>query len=51
MMKLGAVLNELADILDGELAAKYLPVVGDLRKVKRFVNAMLLMQMEKSDLV
>lgn len=50
MVKLGAVLSELADILDGELAAKYLPLVGDLRKVKRFVNAMLLMQMERSDL-
>ncbi|QWT47051.1 KAP family NTPase [Azospira inquinata] len=50
MVKLGAVLNELADILDGELAAKYLPLVGDLRKVKRFVNASLLMQIEKSDL-
>ena len=50
MLKLGSVLNELANILDGELAAKYLPLVGDLRKVKRFVNAMLLMQIEKSDL-
>ncbi len=50
MLKLGTVLNELADILDGELAAKYLPLVGDLRKVKRFVNAMLLMQLERSDL-
>lgn len=50
MLKLGAVLNELASILDGDLAAKYLPLVGDLRKVKRFVNAMLLMQIEKSDL-
>lgn len=50
MLKLGAVLDELAGILDGELAAKYLPLVGDLRKVKRFVNAMLLMQLEKSDL-
>lgn len=50
MLKLGTVLNELADILDGDLAAKYLPLVGDLRKVKRFVNAMLLMQLERSDL-
>lgn len=50
MLKLGTVLNELANILDGELAAKYLPLVGDLRKVKRFVNAMLLLQIEKSDL-
>lgn len=50
MLKLGAVLNELASILDSELAAKYLPLLGDLRKVKRFVNAMLLMQIEKSNL-
>jgi len=50
MVKLGAVLNELADILDGGLAASYLPLVGDLRKVKRFVNALLLMQIEKTNL-
>jgi hypothetical protein len=50
MLKLGAVLNELASILGSELAAKYLPLVGDLRKVKRFINAMLLMQIEKSNL-
>jgi len=50
MLKLGSVLNELASILDDDLAAKYLPLVGNLRKVKRFVNAMLLMQLEKSDL-
>lgn len=50
MLKLGAVLNELAEILDSELATKYLPIIGDIRKVKRFVNSMLLMQIEKSDL-
>ncbi|MBU6951322.1 KAP family NTPase [Hahella sp. HN01] len=52
MQKLGSVLNELADILgkDKDNATQYLPLVGDLRKVKRFVNAMLLMQLEKSDL-
>jgi hypothetical protein len=50
MVKLAAVLNELADILDGKLAANYLPLLGDLRKVKRFVNAILLMQIEKSNL-
>lgn len=50
MVKLGAVLNELADILDGDLAAKYLPLVGDLRKLKRFINAILLMQIEKTNL-
>lgn len=50
MIKLGSVLNELADILGGDSAAKYQPLLGDLRKVKRFVNAMLLMQIEKTDL-
>ena len=50
MVKLGAVLSELAEILDGELAAKYLPLVGDMRKLKRFVNAILLMQIEKTNL-
>lgn len=50
MVKLGAVLNELAEILDSDLAAKYLPLVGDLRKVKRFINAILLMQIEKTNL-
>lgn len=50
MLKLGAILNELAEILDGDLAAKYLPLVGDLRKVKRFINAILLMQIERADL-
>lgn len=50
MVNLATVLNELANILDGSLAAGYLPLVGNLRKVKRFVNAMLLMQIERSDL-
>jgi hypothetical protein len=50
MVKLGAVLNELAEILAGESAAKYLSLIGDLRKVKRFINAILLMQIEKTDL-
>jgi hypothetical protein len=50
MLKLGAVLNELAEILSGDLAAKYLPLLGNLRKVKRFINAILLMQIEKTNL-
>lgn len=50
MIKLGAVLNELAEILHGKSAAKYLPLIGDLRKVKRFINAIILMQIEKTDL-
>ena len=50
MLKLGAILNELAEVLNGDLAAKYLPLVGNIRKVKRFVNSMLLMQLDRNDL-
>lgn len=50
MLKLSAVLTELASMLNGDDAANYLPLVGDLRKIKRFVNAMVLMQLDKSDL-
>jgi len=51
MLKLGGVLSELADILDSKLAAKYLPFVGNIRKVKRVVNAMLIMQLDRNDLI
>jgi hypothetical protein len=40
----------LVTILEGEYAAKYIPLVGDMRKLKRFVNAVLMMQIEKTDL-
>lgn len=50
MVKLGAILNELAEILGGEAASKYMPLLGNLRKVKRFINAILLMQIEKTNL-
>ena len=50
MIQLGAVLTELSNILEGDNAASYLPYVRNLRKVKRFVNALLILQMERSDL-
>ncbi|MQU62284.1 KAP P-loop protein [Pseudomonas sp. FSL R10-1350] len=50
MVRLGEVLSEVAEIVGGDKAASYLPYVGDLRKVKRFVNALLILQMERSDL-
>ncbi len=50
MIKLSAVLAELARLLEADNAARYRPVVGDLRKIKRFVNALLLLQLEKTDL-
>lgn len=49
MVRLGAVLSELANILERSNAASYLPFVGNLRKVKRFVNALLILQIERSD--
>lgn len=50
MAKLSHVLIELADILDGNKASKYVPLIGDLRKIKRFINAVLLIEIEKTDL-
>jgi len=50
IIKLGSVLNELADMLDDDLGAEYLSLVGNIRKAKRFVNALLIMQLEQSDL-
>lgn len=50
MLKLSSVLSEVADILGDDKASKYAPLIGDLRKLKRFVNAVLLMQIEKTDL-
>ncbi len=50
MLKLAGVLSELAEMLDGDQAEKYRLVLGDLRKVKRLVNAMFMMHLEKTDL-
>ncbi|WP_427501537.1 KAP family NTPase [Methylomonas sp. MED-D] len=49
MLKLESVLTELAEILKSDEATKYLPLIGDMRKLKRFVNAALMMQIEKTD--
>lgn len=49
MASLSSLLSELARILGDEKFAHYLPLLGDLRKIKRFVNAALLMQIEKTD--
>ena len=50
MLKLASILSEFANILEGENAATYMPLIGDMRKLKRFVNAALVMQIEKTDL-
>ena len=36
-------LTPLAELLEGNNAAKYLPLMGNMRKVKRFINALLFM--------
>lgn len=51
MVKLGVVLTGVAEILDDRsLAAKYLPFLGNMRKVKRFVNALLLVRIGETDI-
>ena len=50
MLKLSTVVNALAEMLDGDKASKYMPLIGDMRKLKRFFNALLMMQIEKTDL-
>lgn len=50
MFKLASILSELAQILKSDQAPSYMPLIGDMRKLKRFVNAALLMQIEKTNL-
>ena len=50
MLKLRQITSEVGALISGPQAHNYIPLLGDLRKVKRFVNAMLLMNLEKADL-
>ncbi len=50
MIELASVLTQLSSLLDGEDGASYMSLVGDMRKVKRFVNAALLMRIGQTDL-
>jgi hypothetical protein len=50
MFKYFSILSEMAEILSDDRAAKYLPLIGDMRKLKRFVNTLILLQLEKTDL-
>ena len=50
MIQLAAVLQELANILRSPLAPNYFPLVGNLRKLKRFINTMLLMKIDSDSL-
>lgn len=50
MINLASVLTELSSLLGGEDGASYMSLLGDMRKIKRFVNAALLMRIEQIDL-
>jgi hypothetical protein len=50
MFQLSGVMQAVAVMVAGEDSHNYAPLLGDLRKLKRLVNAMLLMQLEKFDL-
>jgi hypothetical protein len=48
--RLSRIFDELADILESDKASHYLPLVGNMRKVKRFINTIRLMQIERTNL-
>jgi len=50
MLKVASVVNELANMLEKDNASIYMSLIGDVRKLKRFVNAVLVMQIDKQDL-
>jgi hypothetical protein len=50
MLRLRRITSEVGMLISGPQAHNYVPLLGDLRKVKRFINAMLLMNLDKADL-
>jgi hypothetical protein len=48
--QLSGIFDELADILESDKAAHYFPLVGNMRKVKRLINTIRLMQIERTNL-
>lgn len=49
MFNLSGIMNVVADMVSGKDSHHYAPLIGDLRKLKRLVNAMLLMRLDKFD--
>lgn len=47
MLQLRQIMKAIQTLLASNNGHRYLPLLGDLRKIKRFVNAALLMNMEK----
>lgn len=51
LRKLKPIFNHLSDLLTNKkVSAQYLPLLGSMRKLKHFINAMLSIQLEKTDL-
>ncbi|MGG6345014.1 P-loop NTPase fold protein [Stenotrophomonas indicatrix] len=50
VLGLQSILNDLADLLEGEHGGRYVETVGNIRKIKRLINSMLLMGMEEVEL-
>ena len=47
VLGLQSILSDLALLLEGDEGGSYIGMVGNVRKLKRFINAMLLMGMER----
>lgn len=47
LLDLSSVLSALADILSSRGAASYAPVLGNMRKLKRFINSLFLVKIEQ----
>ncbi|PTU30132.1 P-loop NTPase fold protein [Stenotrophobium rhamnosiphilum] len=50
MLQLSSLLSEIAEMLQSDIAAQYIPLVGNLRKIKRFVNSALLVKFGDFDI-
>jgi hypothetical protein len=50
LYKLGELLEEVATLLEGADGASYTALLGDMRKIKRFINSLLLVRFEEIDL-
>lgn len=47
---LSAVMKEVATLLESPESKHYMPLLGDMRKIKRFINAMVMMRLPDMDI-
>jgi hypothetical protein len=50
VLGLQSILSNLADLLEGSTGGNYVGMVGNIRKIKRLINAMLLLGIERIEL-